>query len=92
MLSNLDNWFQIGPSKELPQNYSAILGFIGSILVTIGDTIGTIAAAIDLKQAEIEAIQQEQDQQDNKKVIEKMQIQIDDMQKELKYLRDRKNI
>jgi hypothetical protein len=69
--------------------FVAELDLLGSILVTAGDFLGTISAAIVLRQIQIDRIKEQKDKQDQENQMKDIQDQLTALKNEIKTLRGR---
>jgi large-conductance mechanosensitive channel len=67
--------------------FAAELALFGSTLVTAGDFLSTISAAIALRQIYINKIQNQKDQQEQETQMKDIQDQLTALKKEIKALR-----
>ncbi|MEV9641743.1 translation initiation factor 2 [Mammaliicoccus sciuri] len=89
----MNNFYNNNPQGEnstSPEIYAARIGFIGTLLSTLGDGLQSIGAAITLQQLENASIQDTQTQSDQSNQFESMQKQIDHLTKKIERM-ERKN-
>lgn len=67
--------------------FAAELALFGSTLVTAGDFLSTISAAITLRQIYINKIQNQKEQQEQEAQMQDIQEQLNALKKEIKALR-----
>ena len=67
--------------------FAAELALFGATLVTAGDFLGTISAAIALRQIYIDKMQDQKEQQEQEAQMKDIQEQLNALKKEIKALR-----
>lgn len=70
--------------------FAAELALLGSTLVTAGDLLATLSAAISLKQIYLDKIQEQKEQQEQEKQMQDFQDQLTALKNEIKMLRGKK--
>ncbi|MGG0644415.1 translation initiation factor 2 [Sporosarcina gallistercoris] len=81
-MNNFNNNPQ-GVNNPSPEIYAARIGFIGTILSTLGDGLQSIGAGITLQQLEVSSIQDAQTQTDQSDQFDSMQKQIDQLTRKI---------
>ncbi|MBY6037253.1 hypothetical protein KUV80_11335 [Fictibacillus nanhaiensis] len=69
------------------ETFAAELALLGSTLVTAGDFLGTLSAAIVLKQIYLDRIQAQKEQKEQESQMKDIQDQLTSLKKEIKALR-----
>jgi hypothetical protein len=72
-------------SKNQP-SFGAKLGYLATVIVSIGDILATVATRIIIEEDLATAKKEDMEKTDNDKKLEKMQNQIDELQTEIKRL------
>lgn len=74
--NNVNNG-ESGQNSTLPENYSAKLAIIASVISTFGDALATVATVLALEEAIEDNIEDAINQKNQEKQLKKMQKQID---------------
>lgn len=91
-MCNVNNYYGNlqGENTISPEIYAARIGFIGTLLSTLGDGLSSVAAGIALQQLEMSSIQDAQTQAVQSDQFDSMQKQIDQLTRKIEEMERKK--